>query len=292
MSRAGNSYENDDTRTWRRKYSLGRSASSTTGRPLSLAVNSEPPSSIIKNIGTQTALSSTMPMRRSGKPIERAVQDEVGARERGRRPEEHGLERRQAEVVGLRVPRVVERVGAGRRRGTPASRRCRRTHARSGRGRDVTADDRRRAPARPSRAARRRVSSRPSSRVQPVARRAACTCATGCTRPSPSVATGRAPTVPRGHVRGERGEVGVERALPEQTEVREHDRLVDTHLGRAGRRAPTRPSSRAEARRRSSTRRAARRGCVRDGRRAPTSDPGTARRPGRAVAGRANVSHG
>ena len=41
----------------------------------------------------------------------------------------------------------------------------------------------------------------------------------------------RAPTVPRGHVRGERAEVLVERALPEQPEVREHDRLVDAHLG-------------------------------------------------------------
>ena len=41
----------------------------------------------------------------------------------------------------------------------------------------------------------------------------------------------RAPTVPRGHVRGERAEVGVERALPQQPEVREHHRLVDAHRG-------------------------------------------------------------
>ena len=40
-----------------------------------------------------------------------------------------------------------------------------------------------------------------------------------------------APTVPRSHVRGERTEILVERAFPEQTEVGEHNRLVDAHLG-------------------------------------------------------------
>ena len=51
----------------------------------------------------------------------------------------------------------------------------------------------------------------------------------------------RAPTVPRSHVRGERAEVLVERAFPEQAEVREHHRLVDTHRGEpvgAGGRVP------------------------------------------------------
>ena len=37
-----------------------------TGRPLSRVVNSVPPSSIIRNIGTHTADSSTIPIRRSG----------------------------------------------------------------------------------------------------------------------------------------------------------------------------------------------------------------------------------
>ena len=64
-----------------------RSAASTasaSGRPLSLAVNSEPPSSIIRNIGTQTALELDDADAQVGMAFERAVQDEVGARERGR----------------------------------------------------------------------------------------------------------------------------------------------------------------------------------------------------------------
>ena len=44
-----------------------------------------------------------------GDALERAVQDEVGARERGRGPEEDRVERRQPKSVGLRVPHVVER---------------------------------------------------------------------------------------------------------------------------------------------------------------------------------------
>ena len=67
MRRPGSSYENDDTRTWRRKYSLGFIRSGYTGRPFSRVVNSVPPSSIIRNIGTQTADSSTIPMRSSGR---------------------------------------------------------------------------------------------------------------------------------------------------------------------------------------------------------------------------------
>ena len=64
--RPGSSYENDDTRTWRRKYSLGSMRSGYTGRPLSRVVKRVPPSSIIRNIGTQIADSSTTPMRSSG----------------------------------------------------------------------------------------------------------------------------------------------------------------------------------------------------------------------------------
>src|SRR6478672_3201889 len=67
MRRPGNSYENDDTRTWRRKYSLGGNRNGYTGRPLSLVVKFVPPSSIIRNIGTQIADNSTIPIRRSGK---------------------------------------------------------------------------------------------------------------------------------------------------------------------------------------------------------------------------------
>ena len=89
---------------------------------------------------------------------------------------------------------------------------------------------------------------------------------------------GRAPAVPRGHVRGERGEVGVERALPRGARSSGTPSPRRRPSGRAARRARTRPSSRAEVVRRSSTRRAIRRGCVRGGRRAPRSDPGTARR--------------
>jgi hypothetical protein len=66
MRRAGSSYANDDTRTWRVKYSLGRCARGASGRPFNFAVKSAPPSSIIKNIGTQIALSSTIPSFNSG----------------------------------------------------------------------------------------------------------------------------------------------------------------------------------------------------------------------------------
>ena len=38
-----------------------------------------------------------------------------------------------------------------------------------------------------------------------------------------------APPVPCSHVRVQRGEIGVERALPHQTEVREHHRFVHAH---------------------------------------------------------------
>ena len=72
-------------------------------------MNSEPPSSIIRNIGTQTALELDDPDAQVGMPLERAVQDQVGARERGRGPEEHRVERRHERVVGSVYQHVVER---------------------------------------------------------------------------------------------------------------------------------------------------------------------------------------
>ena len=79
-----------------------------TGRPFSRFENSVPPSSIIRNIGTHTAESSTIPMRSSGSrsrvPFRmRSVHASAAAR-----PEEDRLERRKAAVVGHGVPHVVE----------------------------------------------------------------------------------------------------------------------------------------------------------------------------------------
>ncbi len=43
----------------------------------------------------------------------------------------------------------------------------------------------------------------------------------------------RAPPIPRGHVRSERTEIRVERALPQEPEVGEHDCFVEAHLDQA-----------------------------------------------------------
>ena len=84
-------------------------ASATSGRPLSLVVKSEPPSSIIRNIGTQIAVSSTMPMRRSG------MRSSVPLRMRSVHASAAAVQRKtdssggRTKSSGCGVPRVVER---------------------------------------------------------------------------------------------------------------------------------------------------------------------------------------
>jgi hypothetical protein len=42
----------------------------------------------------------------------------------------------------------------------------------------------------------------------------------------------RTPAIPRGHVGGQRRKIHVETALPDQTEVRKDNALVDSHVGK------------------------------------------------------------
>src|SRR5579863_9986063 len=66
VSRAGCSYENDETRTCRWKYSLGFISRGASGRPLMAVVKFQPPSSISRYCGTQIDDSSTIPIRSPG----------------------------------------------------------------------------------------------------------------------------------------------------------------------------------------------------------------------------------
>ena len=188
-----------------------------------------PPSSIIRNIGTQIADSSTMPMRSSGMrssvPLRmRSVHASAAAVQRkidssGGRPPSSGTEyhtssntrrwsatwntgvtpcctnaRHKRVVVGVRERAAVDERGRDHRE----------VYAGALELGELAGE--------PLLVAQREV----RDRVHTAA-------AVGD--------DGAAPAVPRAHVGGERRQVLVERALPEQPEVGEHHRLVDAHLG-------------------------------------------------------------
>ena len=190
-----------------------------------------------------------MPMRRSGWRSSVPLHDQVGARERGRGVQEHGVDHRDAVVAVGRVPAVGERRAAGRRRGTPARCRGRRTTPTRGRGRDATAGGRRRARARSSPSSRPAAASDAELGVEPVEVGRA-------TRARPAAAAASPATTAHqrfhaAHVGEQRRPVAAQPALPQQPVVREQHRLVDAHRAQARRPGRRGPSGRGGGRRRS-----------------------------------------
>ena len=191
--------------------------------------------------------------------VEDAVEDQVGERQRRRHPQEHGLDHGHERLV-VGVPAVVEDPRLVRhvedRRDPVVDERGPQPVVVGMRERATV--DRRRARSSPS-----RTPLALSSASCPSSQRGSRSVrwATGCSRPPVSPATTAAPAVPRGHVGGERGQVGVERALPEQTRSSGSTRLRRDRRGRARRPGPTGPSTRAAASRRSRSRRGSPRRC-------------------------------